>query len=75
MQLAEVIIDDFRFFEGDLKDFVECDIYKNRVNIMENLYNKNKMQEEESLQNKKKKTIPKKSTNELESKIKKNSKK
>ncbi|EAR90461.2 hypothetical protein TTHERM_00113110 (macronuclear) [Tetrahymena thermophila SB210] len=55
MQLAEVFIDDFRTFDGDLKDFIKSEIYKNRVEIMHNLEKKNEIEEETENFNKKKK--------------------
>ncbi|KAL4468644.1 hypothetical protein ABPG74_005147 [Tetrahymena malaccensis] len=59
MQLAEVFIDDFRTFDGDLRDFIKSEIYKNRVEIMHNLEKKNQIEEEtENLNKKKKKPNP-----------------
>lgn len=43
MQLAEVFLDDFRTFEGDLKDFVKSEVYKQRVETMHNLEKKNSL--------------------------------
>lgn len=40
MQLAEVFLEDFRSAEGDLREFVSSDIYKNRVDVMQNLEKK-----------------------------------
>lgn len=46
MQLAEVFIDDFVSFDGDLKEFVNSHVYKNRVETMQNLEKKNIVSED-----------------------------
>lgn len=39
-------MNDFNAFDGDLKDFAKSEIYSTRVEIMENLENKNQIIED-----------------------------